>query len=274
MNSSMGEFWKAAHHLIDSFIGRLPALIVAIIVFLLFYGLSVFATQVIRRATPHRRRNLGVVFGRLAGGAAILLGLLVSFSIVAPSFQAADVIKILGIGGVAIGFAFQNIMQNFLAGLLLLWSEPFRVGDEIKLDAYEGTVIEIQTRATIIKTYDEREVVIPNADLFTHSVIVNTAFGARRWEYDLSIKSSLDLAQVKSQVIKAVQTVPGVLKQPMPEAFVVNLDSPSSESAKLRVLWWTNAPQQHQMLASYDGVLTAIANALVHFAAGEQKRAA
>jgi small conductance mechanosensitive channel len=58
--------------------------------------------------------------------------------------------------------------------------EPFRVGDEIKLDVYEGKVEEIQTRATIIKTYDERRVVIPNADLFTRSVIVNTAIGSRR----------------------------------------------------------------------------------------------
>src|SRR5215475_5086765 len=80
--------------------------------------------------------------------------LVVALSIVAPSFQAADLIKILGISGVAIGFAFQNILQNFLAGLLLLWSEPFRVGDEIKLDAFEGTVEEIQARATVIKTYD------------------------------------------------------------------------------------------------------------------------
>jgi len=51
---------------------------------------------------------------------------------------------------------FKNILQNFLAGLLLLWAEPFRVGDEIKIDNYEGTVEEVQTRATVIKTYDER----------------------------------------------------------------------------------------------------------------------
>src|SRR6202007_2726150 len=103
-------------------------------VFILFYMLSLVVDQIIRRATPQRRQNLGIVFGRLTGGATILLGLLVAFPIVAPSFQAADLIKILGISGVAIGFAFQNILQNFLAGLLLLWAEPFRIGDEIKLD--------------------------------------------------------------------------------------------------------------------------------------------
>jgi len=194
MNSTIEKFWEAAHHMLDSLIARLPALIVAAVVFILFYGLSLLVTRVVRRATPRRRQNLGIVFGRLAAGATILLGFLVAFSIVAPSFQAGDLIKILGISGVAIGFAFQNILQNFLAGLLLLWSEPFRVGDEIKLDAFEGTVEEIQTRATIIRTYDEREVVIPNADLLTRSVIVNTAFSARRWEYDLTLRNMVPLS--------------------------------------------------------------------------------
>ena len=270
MNSIFGKFWDAAHRMVDSFIGRLPALIVAAIVFVLFYGLSLFLTRVVRRAT-RRRQNLGVVFARVAGGLTILVGFLVSFSIVAPSFQAADLIKILGISGVAIGFAFQNILQNFLAGLLLLWTEPFRVGDEIKLDTFEGTVEEIQTRATVIKTYDERQVVIPNADLFTRSVIVNTAFHARRWEYDLTLKSVQDLAEIKSRVVRTVRAVPGVLSKPVPEALVVKLDS---DTVTVRVLWWTNAPRQHQMLGSYDTVLTAISEALSHSGMSEERRAA
>jgi small-conductance mechanosensitive channel len=105
-----------------------------------------------------------------------MLGFLVSFSIVAPSFQAVDLIKVLGIGSVAIGFAFQNILQNFLAGLLLLWTEPFSVGDQIRIDNFEGTVEEIEARATTIKTYDSKRVVIPNAELFARAVTINTAF--------------------------------------------------------------------------------------------------
>jgi small conductance mechanosensitive channel len=274
MNATIQRFWAAADHMLDSVINRLPALIVAVIVFLLFYGISLIVAEVIRRATPQSRQNLGIVFGRLTGGATVLLGFLVAFSIVAPSFQAADLIKILGISGVAVGFAFQNILQNFLAGVLLLWSEPFRVGDEIKLDAFEGTVQDIQARATIIKTYDEREVVIPNADLFTHSVIVNTAFGARRWEYDLMLRSVQGLAELKSAVIKTVAAVPGVLSEPAPKALIVNIDVPNSDAAKLRVLWWTSASRQHQMLTSYDQVLTAIAEALGRPGIPEQPRAA
>ena len=234
---------------------------VAIVVFIGFYAFSLFVDRIIRRSVPRTRQNLGVVFARLTAGATILLGFLVAFSIVAPSFQAADLIKILGIGGVAIGFAFQNILQNFLAGLLLLWAEPFRVGDEIKLDAYEGTVEEVQTRATIIKTYDDRRVVIPNADLFTHSVIVNTALGARRWEYDVNAKDVRDLGELKSSIIRAVQSVPGVLSDPAPEALVIDLGA-GLETVKVRVLWWTHDVHQHQMLTSYDQVLTGISAAL------------
>ena len=161
MNSNFAKFWDSAHHMIDSFFARLPSLILGLVVFLLFYVLSIVVSRVIRRTTRPYRPNLGVVFARLIGAATILLGFLVAFSIVAPSFQAGDLIKILGISGVAVGFAFQNILQNFLAGLLLFWAEPFRVGDEIKLDNYGGTVEEIQARATIIETYDGRRVVIP-----------------------------------------------------------------------------------------------------------------
>ena len=262
------KFWDSSRHLIDTVISRLPSLILASVIFLIFYVLSILVSRIIRRGTRGRRENLGKVFARLVGGATVLLGFLVAVSIVAPSFQAADLIKILGIGGVAIGFAFQNILQNFLAGLLLLWGEPFRVGDEIKIDSYEGTVEDIQTRATIIKTYDERQVVIPNADLFTHSVIVNTAHDLRRWEYDLAVRGTSDVGETKSHILNAVRNVPGTLQEPGPEALILNL-SDTDPQLTMRILWWTRASRQHQMLTSYDAVLTAIWQTM-HRPAGQQ----
>jgi small-conductance mechanosensitive channel len=277
MSASLQKFWEAAYQMVDSFFGRLPSLIVGVIVFFVFYVFSILLSRVILRTTRRHRPNMGVVFARLISAATILLGFLVAFSVVAPSFQAGDLIKILGISGVAIGFAFQNILQNFLAGLLLLWAEPFRIGDEIKLDPYEGTVEDIQTRATIIKTYDGRRVVIPNADLFTHSVTVNTALDIRRWEYDLAVKGVGDLAELKSVVVNAASKVQGVLSDPRPEVLVMDLGDPDLNAVKVRVLWWTKAPRQHEMLASYDRVLTAIRETLNGSAVGSevaQKRAA
>jgi small-conductance mechanosensitive channel len=273
MNSHTKTVWASGQHMIDNLLTRLPSLAVAVIVFLIFYFASILLSRVIRRATQDHRRNLGVVFARLAGAAMILMGLLIAFSIVAPSFQAADLIKVLGIGSVAIGFAFQNILQNFLAGLLLLWAEPFRVGDQIKLDTFEGTVEDIQTRATTIKTYDGRRVVIPNAELFIHSVTVNTAFEIRRWEYELSTTVQDSLTQLKAFLVDTVAKAEGVLSEPAPEALVIDLGDLDAGVVRLRLTWWTKAPRQHEMLASHDRVLTAIREALQQLTAKESQNA-
>jgi small-conductance mechanosensitive channel len=271
MHSTFAKFWDAGRHMIDTFISRVPALLLAAIVFLVFCFLSGIVARAIRRTVSDRRQNLALVFSRLTAGLTILLGLLVSTSIVAPSFQASDLIKILGIGGVAIGFAFQNILQNFLAGLLLLWAEPFRVGDEIKLDAFEGRVEEIQARATIIETYDKRRVVIPNADLFTHSVIVNTALGSRRWQYDLSVKKIAPLDELKRAILQAVEEAPGVMSDPAPEVLVGDV---TPDAVKMRILWSTHDSRQHQMLASYDLVLTRAVEAVESFEDEQAQRPA
>jgi small conductance mechanosensitive channel len=278
VNPHLKSIWLAGDRMADAFLARLPSLALGLIIFFLFYGASVFISRVIRRATKNRRQSLGILFARLASAGVVFLGFLVSFSIVAPSFQAGDLIKILGIGSVAIGFAFQNILQNFLAGLLLLWTEPFRVGDQIRLDNFEGTVEEIETRATTIKTYDGKRVVIPNADLFTHSVTINTAFDSRRWESEMSVKDTQkDLVALKSRIVDTMRKAEGVLSDPAPEVLVVDLGDLGSDTVKIRITWWTR-PRHHQMITTYDHVLTAIRKTLAEAAppqaADDQSRAA
>src|SRR6266478_9846099 len=116
---------------------------------------------------------------RLVQTSILGLGFLIALSVVAPSFKAADLIKLLGVGTVAIGFAFQNILQNFLAGILLLLQEPFQLGDFISVTGIEGNVHDIQARATVITTKEGRRVVIPNAILFTSPVAVESTAAKR-----------------------------------------------------------------------------------------------
>jgi small-conductance mechanosensitive channel len=248
--------------MLDAFMDSLPRLILAIIVVALFYALSIVARLGISRFHTQRRRNLTIVAGRLASATILLVGVLVGLTVLAPSFRASDLIKVLGIGSVAIGFAFQNILQNFLAGILLLWSEPFRIDDQIRVDDYEGTVEEIQARATLIRTYDGRRVVIPNADLFTKSVTVNTASNRRRWEYDFNVGDVEDIAALKRPLLDAVASVRGVLSDPPPHALVMDLGD-SAKSIKLRVTWWTEPSRHREMLEAHDRVLTAIRAKLV-----------
>lgn len=137
-----------------------------------------------------------------------MVGLFVALSIVIPTFRAGDLVQLLGISGVAIGFAFRDILQNFLAGILILLTEPFQIDDQIVFKNFEGTVENIETRATTIRTYDGRQIVIPNSELFTNSVTVNTAFENSRLEYDVGIGYGDDIDQAKQLMLEAMHSVP------------------------------------------------------------------
>ncbi|HEY9599466.1 MAG TPA: mechanosensitive ion channel family protein, partial [Cyanophyceae cyanobacterium] len=160
-----------------------------------------------------------------------------------------------GISGVAIGFAFRDILQNFLAGILILLTEPFQINDQIVFKTIEGTVEAIQTRATTIRTYDGRRVVIPNSELFTNSVTVNTAFESRRLEYDVGIGYGDNIDRAKELILEAMASVDSVLKEPPPEALVMEL-APST--VNIRARWWISPPRRADALDARDKVLTAI----------------
>ena len=169
--------WKTCINLINGAISLLPNIVLAALIFGGFLVLGSVTKSLTRRFSLRRRRNqnLGLLLGRLAQITIVVLGFLIALSAVAPSFRAGDLIKMLGVGTVAIGFAFQNILQNFLAGILLLLQESFQIGDSIKVNDLEGTVDDIQTRATIVSTRDGHRVVVPNAVLFTNPVVVAPA---------------------------------------------------------------------------------------------------
>lgn len=243
--------------MLTGLIAALPNLAVALLVFVLFYVLARGIGSLVRRLSSgyQHHENFALVFSRLARWLTIFIGILVTAVILFPNFTPARMIEFLGIGSVAIGFAFRDILQNFLAGILILLTQPFRIGDQIIVNAFEGTVEEIQTRATLIKTYDGRRVVIPNADLFVDSVIVNTAFDHRRIEYDVGLGYGDKIGDAKRLIFEALAECEGVLNDPAPEVLVVDL---AASSLNLRVRWWITPPRQRDTFASRDEVLSAV----------------
>ena len=169
--------WKSGARIINSIISLLPNLVIALAIFAAFLIFAAAAKSTVRRLSVRhqRHKSLAILLGQLVQTLVLILGFLVAFSVVAPSFRAANLIQMLGIGTVAIGFAFQNILQNFLAGILLLIQEPFDIGDWISVTGIEGRVEDIQTRATMVITQEGKRVVIPNAVLFTNPVAVGEA---------------------------------------------------------------------------------------------------
>jgi len=261
MNAEMSTLIEKMQAMLTGFIVLLPNLILALIVFALFFFVARAIKKVVRNLTRDRRqaRNLGMVLGRLAQGTTILIGLFIALSIVIPSLKASDLVQLLGISGVAIGFAFRDILQNFLAGILILLTEPFQIDDQIVFKEFEGTVENIQTRATTIKTYDGRRIVIPNSELFTNSVTVNTAFENRRLEYDIGIGYGDDIDEARRLILEAVHGTDGVLETPAPDAIVVDL---AGSTVNIRARWWVQPPRRADVLDLQDRVLTNIKNKL------------
>jgi small-conductance mechanosensitive channel len=262
MNAEISTAWDKVQSMINGFIALLPNIVLGLIVFILFLFIASRIKVLVKRLTRNRRsaRNLGLVLGRLTQGLTILIGLFIALSIVIPTFRAGDLIQLLGISGVAIGFAFRDILQNFLAGILILLTEPFQIDDQIVFKGFEGTVENIETRATTIRTYDGRRIVIPNSELFTNSVTVNTAFDNRRLEYDVGIGYNDDIDLAKQLMLDAMHSVNEVLKDPAPDVLVMEL---AESTVNIRVRWWIHPPRRIDDLQSRDKVLSAIKKKLV-----------
>lgn len=249
----------ALSDLYRGFLELLPGIVVGLTVFGLFFLLSGMVRRLILRATNHS--GYGQAVGRLARLGVLLGGLLVGMAVAFPTVNGSSLLSALGVSGVAIGFAFRDILQNYFAGILLLWREPFRVGDQIITSSqFEGTVESIETRATFIRTYDGRRVVIPNSNLFIDSVTVNTAFEARRLEYDLGIGYGDDIERAQRIILDVLQDTKGVLHEPAPDVLVTGFDD---FSVTLRVRWWAR-PKRAEVLEAQDKVLRTIKSAFDH----------
>lgn len=253
------EGWELAWYKLqamgEALIASVPNIVVGIVVFIFFYLLAKVVRWLVQQWTQRRqgRRNVALVMGRLTQGVMFVLGLLVAAVIIFPTFTPASLIQFMGIGSVAIGFAFRDVLQNYLAGLLLLLTQPFRIGDQIIFKEYEGTVEDIQTRATFVRTYDGRRVVIPNAELFTTSVLVNTAYDNRRLEYDIGVDPAEDLDRVKRVMLDELSRCEMVLPQPRPDVLTYEL---AEYSVMMRVRWWIEPPQRRDVLHARDEVLS------------------
>ncbi len=188
----------------------------------------------------YTRQNLVLVLNRVGSTAILFFGFLIALVIMIPGFTRGQLMSALGIGSVAIGFAFKDIFQNLLSGILILLSEPFRIGDSIVVNSLEGTVEDIQIRATFLRSPDGRRIVIPNATVYTSALTVNTAYQQRRCEFVVGIGYDDDEQKAKQIILDILNNDRNVLSQP---AFSVNVTALADFSVNLTVRWWVDTTE-------------------------------
>jgi small conductance mechanosensitive channel len=206
------------------------------------------------------RRLMRLIFSRLISDLTIenlirqftyytiwTLGLFVAVD--ALGFDPETVITGLGLTGLALGFALRDIISNFVSGLLILALRPFEIGDQIVIGETEGSVERIELRATEIRTYDGRVVLVPNAEVFTSRVTNNTASPVRRGSATLFLGYDTDLAQAADAMRRAAQGTAGVLPEP---AVSVRVRDLGVDDIEVEVRFWTDSRRSDFMTTASD----------------------
>jgi small-conductance mechanosensitive channel len=156
----------------------------------------------------------------------------------ALGFDPTTVAAGLGLTGIVLGFALKDVLSNFVSGILLLALRPFKIGDQIVVGELEGTAERIELRATRLRAYDGRVLLVPNAEVFTARIINNTADPIRRGKVTVWIGYSTDLKKAVEVACRAAGTGEGVMEMPPPAA---RIDELGEDDIALEVTFWTDS---------------------------------
>jgi small conductance mechanosensitive channel len=153
-------------------------------------------------------------------------------------FELSFLSAIVASFGVAAGLALSGTFQNFAGGVLILLLKPFKVGDDIVAQGQEGAVRSIQLFYTVVMTYDNRQVIIPNGKLFNEVIININREQKRRVDFELKLGYIVEIDQVKDIIEAAIKTFPAILHKPAPLVGVIALEL---DGIRFTVRVWVNA---------------------------------
>lgn len=261
LNDGITLFWRTVRDFGKGTAERLPYIIVGVLVFGFFWLFGRLVKKVINKVAVQSHAiddMLANLVSRIVSALITIFGFLAACVVIFPSFKPGDIIAGLGITSVAIGFAFKDILQNFFAGLLILWRRPFKVGDQIRVKDFDGTVEGINMRSTRLKTHDGERVILPNGDVYTSSILVRTAYDQRRLKFVVGIGYPDSIEEARQVIHNVLEGIEGVLKDPGPWVYVSEL---SGSSVNLTVYYWVQSHQANALKVS-DQVVTGIKQAL------------
>ncbi|MEO0805840.1 MAG: mechanosensitive ion channel family protein [Cyanobacteria bacterium J06643_4] len=221
----------------------LPGVFLGIVVLLLTRTVANLVRRGVRRVAARALNSLSLqsLLVQFSYVTTWVAGILLASTLAFRDVGLKDIIGLLGLGSVAIGFAFQDIFKNFLAGILLLLQEPFSLGDEIIVSEFQGTVEEIALRATRIRTYQGELVVVPNSIVFTSPVQVVTGKPQRRTDLAIGVDYNTPLPHAVKTLYAAAQSVDEINTNP---AIEIDITGFGDSSIDMVVRYWTKPEQK------------------------------
>lgn len=238
------------------FIHKLPVLLLAIIVLIIFFVISYVgrkvSLEIVGKLKDKGKIEITIVVGRIFRALILVMGLVVAMGVYGIKLSA--LLTSLGLIGFALSFVLRDYIKDFLAGLIILTQRPFAISDEIKIGDYEGVVKAIEMRFTVIKTYDSKRVIISNSDVLKKAVVINTAHSRRRIDLEISfkeLKSDEKLEDLIKEIRSAVRKTKGVEANSDIEMFFEGIDD---GKMKLKLSFWTR-PEKEEIKISKSLVI-------------------
>lgn len=220
------------------------------VIFLLGFGLNRVSNVLINRAIKRRGGSEHAAKTTKKISTYLIYSIVFILALGALGVPPSALGTFAGLIGLGLSFALRDVIANFISGILIMINQPFKIGDQIKVDGEEGTIKDIQIRASQIKTYDGRKVIVPNSNLYNNVVINNTAYDQRRFEVIVGIGYDEDIKAAKEAAQEVLEEAEGVESEPEPQILVDALDD-SSVNLKLR--GWTR-PSRANMVKSASEV--------------------
>ena len=248
-----------ARTLVRGLIAQLPFIAVAVVTFIVFVLLARLLQQLTRRALRRYDWTFAEMVARLVHVAVVVFGVFIALWIALPTFEFAEILTSLGVTGLILGFALRDIIENFVAGILILWRRPFRVSDQIRSGTYEGTVAEINFRSTVLRTYDGIKVYVPNGKVFTEPLENLTANETRRSLVVLGIDQDASVAGARRVILETIEGIEGVLPDPPPAVLFTEVGDFANI---LHILYWTAPPTRFSELTTRSLVTERLYEAL------------
>lgn len=227
--NEVNVFWK-------EFIHILPKAIIAFVIFILFLFLSGKVSNLVKNRLVFRTKDplLSGFISKITKWIVSIIGFVVCMEILGFATLAGGIVTGAGLSAVILGFAFKNIGENFLSGLLLAFNRPFNTGDLIQVEGYSGKITSMDFRTTNIETFDGQNVFIPNSMIINNPLINYTYDSKRRIDFTIQVDYTNDLDKAKKIILNSIKKVKDVLDEPKPMVIVDELTT----SMSIKSFFW------------------------------------
>ncbi len=231
-SEKLAEYW-------ESFLENSPKLLFGLIVFILFFFVGLLLKRTFKRIITKRATDplLALFIGRIVLWAFIIIGFVSGLKVIGLGDVAGGLLAGAGVGAFIIGFAFKDIGENLLAGVMLAFSRPFRVGDTVETNGVIGKVLALDLRNTQLKTFDGKDVYIPNSSIIKNNMINYTIDGFMRYHLDFGIDYGDNIHECLRIAEETLNKMTLILQteEKKPTAMVFGM---GNSSLTLRVQFW------------------------------------